>query len=563
MTDNETRWELNPSIPEDIAENLKDYSPVFRQLLYNRNLTTAAKAEAFLTAAPVDHAGQKLLNTDKAVDRIGQALHSNEKIAIYGDYDADGVTATALMFQTLTALGADVITYIPDRFREGYGLNITALDRLKDEGISLVVTVDCGIRALDQAEHAAAIGLDLLITDHHTTGAELPRSVALINPKQPEDNYPEKVLAGVGVAYKLALALIEAFQPAELAAEDLLDLVAIGTVSDLVPLVGENRTLVREGLKHLRTPRRQGLRSLMGVAGIPPESVTAGHIGFGLGPRINAAGRIGSAEDALRLLTTRDLNEAGVYAQVLDNRNRERQRITREIQEQAQALSGAEDPEAFLLFAYHPDFNPGVVGLAASQLVEQYYRPAVVGYKNEEYTRASCRSIPEFHITHALDECADLLVQYGGHAAAAGFTVLNYNLDTLADRLSELAREQLHDQDLRPALKADAEVDFSQLDTALLREIDRLEPTGQSNHSPLFVSRKVYVRGARAVGRDQSHLKLLLSQGNSTFDAIAFRFGHLTNDIPGQIDVLYAFELNEFNGRQTLQINIKDLKFTW
>lgn len=563
MTEQETRWDLNPTIPDHIAENLKDYSPVFRQLLYNRNLTTAAEAEAFLTAAPVDHAGRKLLNTDKAVDRIGQALHSREKIAIYGDYDADGVTATALMYQTLTALGDDVITYIPDRFREGYGLNITALDRLKTEGVSLVVTVDCGIRAIAQAEHAAAIGLDLIITDHHTTGAELPRSAALINPKQPDDEYPEKVLAGVGVAYKLALALIEAFQPGGLAAEDLLDLVAIGTVSDLVPLVGENRTLVREGLKHLRTPRRQGLRSLMGVAGIPPESVSAGHIGFGLGPRINAAGRIGSAEDALRLLTTRELNEAGAYAQVLDNRNRERQRITREIQEQAQALSGAEDPDAFLLFAYHQDFNPGVVGLAASQLVEQYYRPAVVGHKNEEYTRASCRSIPEFHITHALDQCADLLVQYGGHAAAAGFTVPNANLEALAERLGELARQQLQEQDLRPALKADTEVDFSQLDLDLLREIDRLEPTGQGNDSPLFVSRKVYVRGARAVGRDQSHLKLLLSQGNTTFDAIAFRFGHLTDDIPGQIDVLYAFEINEFNGRQTLQLNIKDLKFTW
>ena len=371
------------------------------------------------------------------------------------------------------------------------------------------------------------------------------------------------MLAGVGVAYKLAKALIEAHQPAGLLPEDLLDLVAIGTVSDLVPLTGENRALVREGLSYLRTPRRQGIASLLGVIDVRPASVTASTIGFGIGPRINAAGRIGTAQDALNLLTTKDLNEAGYYAQVLDNRNRERQRITREIQEQADEIASTEEPDAFLLFAHHPDFNPGVVGLAASKLSEEYYRPAVVGHRGEEYTRASCRSIPEFHITHALDECADLLTQYGGHAAAAGFTVPNLRLNELAHRLREIARQQLQDQDLHPSLSADVVVRLAELKPSLLKEIDRLEPTGQKNESPLFVSRKVDVRGARAVGKDGSHLKLILSQDGVTFDAIAFRFGHLSEEIPGQVDILYAFELNEFNGRQTLQLNIKDLKFAW
>ena len=563
MAQQESRWQISPPIPDDISEALNGYSPTFRQILYNRQITSPQQAEEFLTAQPPSHGDSELLGTDKAVERISQAIKNEEKIAIYGDYDADGVTATALMLQTLTAIGANVRTYIPYRFTEGYGLNKTALDALRQDGVNLVVTVDCGIRAVREAQFAASIGLDLIITDHHTTGPELPTCVALINPKQPDETYPEKVLAGVGVAYKLAKALIEAHQPAGLLAEDLLDLVAIGTVSDLVPLTGENRALVREGLSHLRTPRRQGIASLLGVIDISPASVTAATIGFGIGPRINAAGRIGTAQDALNLLTTKDLNEAGYYAQVLDNRNRERQRITREIQEQADEIAGTEEPDSYLLFAHHPDFNPGVVGLAASKLSEEYYRPAVVGHRGEEYTRASCRSIPEFHITHALDECADLLTQYGGHAAAAGFTVPNLRLNELAHRLREIARQQLQDQDLHPSLSADAVVQLSDLKPSLLKEIDRLEPTGQKNESPLFVSHKVEVRGARAVGKDGSHLKLILSQSGVTFDAIAFRFGHLSEEIPGQVDILYAFELNEFNGRQTLQLNIKDLKFAW
>lgn len=563
MTQQESRWQISPSIPNDISEALNGYSQTFRQILYNRQITTAQQAEEFLTAQPPGHGESELLGTRQAVERISQAIKNEEKIAIYGDYDADGVTATALMFQTLTAIGANVRTYIPYRFTEGYGLNKTALEALKQDGVDLVVTVDCGIRAVREAQYAASIGLDLIITDHHTTGPELPLCAALINPKQPDETYPEKVLAGVGVAYKLAKALIEAHQPAGLLPEDLLDLVAIGTVSDLVPLTGENRALVREGLSYLRTPRRQGIASLLGVIDVRPASVTASTIGFGIGPRINAAGRIGTAQDALNLLTTKDLNEAGYYAQVLDNRNRERQRITREIQEQADEIASTEEPDAFLLFAHHPDFNPGVVGLAASKLSEEYYRPAVVGHRGEEYTRASCRSIPEFHITHALDECADLLTQYGGHAAAAGFTVPNLRLNELAHRLREIARQQLQDQDLHPSLSADVVVRLAELKPSLLKEIDRLEPTGQKNESPLFVSRKVDVRGARAVGKDGSHLKLILSQDGVTFDAIAFRFGHLSEEIPGQVDILYAFELNEFNGRQTLQLNIKDLKFAW
>lgn len=559
----ENKWDVHPTIPEDISNNLTEYSPIFRQILFNRAIKTSQQAEYFLNAKQPAHHHAELLDTQAAVERIGQALKNQERIAIYGDYDADGVTATALMMQTMQALNANVRAYIPNRFTEGYGLNKNALDKLKKDGVDLVITVDCGIRAVEDAEYAHQIGLDLVITDHHTIGSDLPRAAAVLNPKREDDQYPEKVLAGVGVAYKLAKSLIETFHPEGLVAEELLDLVAIGTIADLVPLVGENRALVRAGLQYLRTPQRQGLASLMGVSGIAASSINAMDIGFKIGPRINAAGRIGSALDALTLLTTRDIFEAGQYAQVLDNRNRERQRITQEIQEQAEALSGAHDPNSLLLFAHHPDFNPGVVGLAASRLVEQYYRPAVVGFRNEGYTRASCRSIPEFHITHALEKCADLLTQFGGHAMAAGFTVPNKHLENLTIRLNQLAAEELSGQDLQPSIIADAEVQLVDLKPGLIREIDRMQPTGQNNPDPIFISRKIFVRGARAVGKEGSHLKLILSDGKITFDAIAFRFGHLVSEIPGQIDIMFAFELNEFNGRQTLQLNIKDLKFAW
>lgn len=561
MKPRETIWNVQPEIPQEISDNLQDYSPIFRQILYNRSITTAQQAEEFLGAKMPDHGSQQLLGTEQAVDRIGQALRTGEQIAIYGDYDADGVTATALMYQTLTAMHPHVRAYIPNRFTEGYGLNQLALEKLKKEGIDLVITVDCGIRALEDAEYAKSIGLDLIITDHHTTGKELPDALALINPKQPDDPYPEKVLAGVGVAYKLAKALIETYQPPSLVSEQLLDLVAVGTVADLVPLEGENRALVRQGLTYLKSPQRQGLASLMGVAGITTANITAMDIGFGLGPRINAAGRIGSAKDALALLTTQDVFEAGQLAQTLDNRNRERQRITYEIQELAEELSGAHSPGTYLLFAHHPEFNPGVVGLAASKLVEQYYRPAIVGFRSEEFTRASCRSIPEFHITKALEQCSDLLTQYGGHAAAAGFTVPNKNLPELTARLNKLAEDALYGQSLHPSLDVDTQVNLIDLKPALLREMARLEPTGQRNPSPVYISRNVYVRGAKTVGRDSSHLKLILSDGRVTFDAIAFRLGHLIADIPGQIDIAFAFEINEFNGRKSLQLNIKDIQF--
>lgn len=555
------RWLIPPPLTRKAEAALNAFPPILRQVLFNRGYANYDEARAFLEARPsFDTNPFQMTGMRPAVERIRRALAQGEAIAIYGDYDVDGVTATALLVDTLTALGGQVRGYIPNRFDEGYGLNKEALSQLKEEGVGLVISVDCGIRSPDEAHHARTIGLDLVITDHHhPLEAALPPALAVINPKQAGDAYPDKDLAGVGIAYKLAQALLEGAHT--LRVEDLLDLAALGTVADLAPLVGENRFLVRRGLRQMREKKRQGLVSLAAVASVDIARVSTTDIGFRLGPRLNASGRLESALASYELLTTKDVFRAGQLAQQLDVQNRERQRLTREIQERAEALALAEDPQAWLLFAAHEDFNPGVVGLAASRLVEAHYRPAIVAQRGPQTTRGSCRSIPEFHITDALDQCVDLLVRHGGHAAAAGFTVENDKLDELVGRLKRIARERLSGQDLRPTLRADAEVSLKNVRPDLYEHLKYLEPTGYGNPPAAFVARGVKVKGARAVGAEGKHLKLTLEDEHGmTHDAIGFSLGHLMSRLSARVDILFTYETNEYNGRLNYQLNLKDVK---
>jgi single-stranded-DNA-specific exonuclease len=557
------RWQIDLRLTPEVERALHDFHPVLRHILCNRGYYTLETARRYLEAAvPTGTDPLQMVGMAEAVDRLEWALDHHEQIAVYGDYDADGVTATALLVQVLRALGGEVRGYIPNRFEEGYGLNKEALTYLHETGVNLVVTVDCGVRSLPEAEHARNLGLEMIISDHHHPGKELPAARAILNPKQPVDSYPDKDLAGVGLAYKLATALLNRpiEQETALHAIDLLDLVALGTVADLAPLIGENRALVRTGLKVIRTPRRQGLHSLIGAAGLNADRITASDIGFVLGPRLNAAGRLESALAAFNLLTTQDLEEAGRLAQKLEVQNHERQKVMREIQSAAEEIALSEDPDALILFAADPGFNPGVVGLAASRLADLYYRPAIVAQKGETFARGSCRSIPEFHITEALDECADLLEHHGGHAAAAGFTVRNENLPALIERLQLIARKQLASLDLRPTLHADAEIPLSELKPELLIYLDSLQPTGHGNPQAVFVSRGLQVRNFRAVGKESAHLKLAVSDGWITYDAIAFRQGHWLDHMPRQVDLMFTFERNEYNGRESLQLNVRDLK---
>jgi single-stranded-DNA-specific exonuclease len=561
------RWQIATTLTPEADHSLAGFPQPLRQILFNRGYTTPTSAANFLAAAPPDNTEpHNLLGIQEAIPRIAWSITNCEKIAIYGDYDVDGVTATALLVQVLSALGSEVEGYIPNRFDEGYGLNNEALDYLCDCGIRLVITVDCGVRSLQEANHAEELGLDLIITDHHHPGEELPQVFAVINSKQLGDNYPDKDLAGVGLAFKLAKALVDHFKKSDLSMgkdindADILDLVALGTVADLAPLVGENRTLVRTGLESLRQPRRQGIQALIGVCGLLARRIRAVDIGFILGPRLNAAGRLDSALAAFELLTTQDINKAGKLAQQLDNQNRERQVITREIQARAEQIALAEDPDALLLFAADPEFNPGVVGLAASRLSERYYRPAIVAFEGHEFTRGSCRSIPEFHITDALDRCEELLIRHGGHAAAAGFTVRNENLPQLVERLRAISEEQLSDKDLRPVMHADFEIQLSDLLPEILDQLEMLQPTGYGNPQAKFVSYELKVKDHRLIGKEGNHLKLILTDGWITYDAIAFNQGFWHEEMPKFVDVLYTFERNEFNGIERLQLKVQDLK---
>ena len=558
------RWAIASPITPQAEESLIKFPPILKQILFNRGLGSYEEAKLFLEAKPVSNNDPfQLIGMQATVERIQYALEHQEPIAIYGDYDVDGVTATALLVQALEGLGANVRGYIPNRFDEGYGLNKDALDALQADGVKLVISVDCGIRSPNEALHARTIGLDLIISDHHhPDGLNLPLAFAVINPKQHGDPYPDKDLAGVGIAYKIAEALISSrYQAGGFQLSDLLDLVALGTVADLAPLVGENRSLVRKGLRQIRATKRQGLYSLAGVAQMKIDKTTAGQIGFMLGPRLNASGRLESALASLELLTTPDVMRAGQLALQLDGQNRQRQAITKTMQQQADEIAMSEDPEAFLLFAAHEDFNPGVVGLAASRLTELYYRPAIVAAKSADETRGSCRSIPEFHITDALDLCKDLLVRHGGHAAAAGFTVKNENLPALVTRLKSIAEDQLSGRDLRQTLSADMVVPLSQLNFGVLDYLAYLEPTGYGNPDAVFVSRNVKVKSSRTVGAESRHLKLSLEDERGvTVDSIGFRMGHLQPTLPPRVDVMYHFEVNEYNGRKSLQLNLKDVK---
>jgi len=552
------RWIIADRISEKADQSLAMYPPIVRQILVNRGIEDAVQALRYMEGRSVLNDPFLMTDMAAAVDRISYAIDKHERMAVYGDFDADGVTATVLLIEVLRSFDAQVEPYIPNRFDEGYGLNTEALEHLAASGVQLVITVDCGIRSIREAERARQLGVNLIITDHHHPLQEIPDAEAVICPKQEGDNYPEKNLAGVGVAYKLAQALFARRTGNGESAQEWLDLVALGTIADMVPLTGENRQLVRKGLHRLRLGQRQGVLSLANAAGLKLGTLNAGDVGFTLAPRLNAAGRLDTAIAAYNLLASREVMETGKLAQVLDDQNRERQKQTKEMQAQAEKLL-MECEEEFVLFALDKGFNSGVVGLVAARLTERYHRPAIVGTWMDGDIRASCRSIAEFHITQALDECADLMVRHGGHALAAGFTVREEHLGELQERLKHIAWRELADKDLRPVVNIDLEVKLEDMHPELLDYLEMLQPTGQNNKEAVFCTRNLNIVRPKAVG-DKTHLKMTVTDGKLYFDAIAFRFGHMVDSLPPKVDLAYYFEKNIFNGRESLQLKVVDIK---
>ena len=492
----------------------------------------------------------------QAVARIYQALLSSENIAIYGDYDTDGITATALLVQGLSALGGKATPYIPHRLTEGYGLRKAALENLYQQGISLVITVDCGITSLPEVKKAQRMGLDIIITDHHTPLPEIPPALAIVNPKLPNSAYPFSELTGAGVAFKLLQALFQSVGREE-QLEELMDLVALGTIADISPLLGENRYLVKEGLKLINTSPRLGIKEIVTQAGLNMGSLDAESVSWVIAPRLNAAGRLEHAMTSYRLLMTDSPEEAHRLAIWLEQKNTERQKLTATTLARAreQVLAKGISP---LLVASDNDYLIGIAGLVASRLSEEFYRPAIVIKTGEKVSSGSCRSIPEFNIIAALNQCSHLLSQFGGHSQAAGFTLPTKNLARMQEILLQLATTQLAGVDLRPRLDIDTEMTLPNLGGDTFQITQQLAPFGRGNPVPVFLSHRVEVIDCRTMGNSGEHLRLKLKQGGTRWDGVGFGLGSYLSEVASPLDIVYNLEIDRWRGEERLRLNLLD-----
>ncbi|ASA23701.1 single-stranded-DNA-specific exonuclease RecJ [Paenibacillus donghaensis] len=567
MLHSKTKWH-SPAADSDTVRELArslSISPLLSSLLVNRGMETPEAALLFMEGgAEEQHDPFLLQGMAEAVPRIRKALEEQEHILVYGDYDADGVSSTALMIHLLRHLGASFDIYIPHRSNEGYGLHNHALDWALQQGVSLIITVDTGISAYHQVAYANQLRMDVIVTDHHEPPELLPDAYALINPKLPGCPYPFKGLAGVGVAYKLAQALLGSDVPAEWS-----EIAAIGTVADLMPLLGENRDIVRSGLRSMRSSRFPGIRALLDVSGVALGTVSAVNIAFGMAPRINASGRLDHAGRAVALLTTESDDEAGILAGELDLLNKERQLVVERIVTEATAklelqITETGVPDIIVLADY--DWNVGVVGIVASKLLDRYYRPVVILDIHPEtgMCKGSARSIPGLDIYEALHSCSDLMEHFGGHPAAAGMSLHKDKVDAFAAALNQYAAGVLTEDHLVPVSPADAEVLLSELSLTAAAELDRLAPFGMSNPQPRFIVRGVTVKETRTMGQESKHLKLVLQSGSSRIEAVAFGKGSLAGVLPAGtvVDVLAELSVNEWNGSRKPQLMLQDLAVT-
>jgi single-stranded-DNA-specific exonuclease len=562
------KWIVQNDIDYETVENfakLLNVPKIISQILLNRGIDTFDKAKLFFRGK-LEHLHDPFLlpDMDQAVARIIRAIRQQEKILIYGDYDVDGITAVSLLYLLLRKLGADVIYYIPNRIKDGYGITIAGIKEALQQQVNLIVSVDCGITAIQEVEFARQAGMDVIISDHHEPGAELPSACAVLNPKCHHSSYPFHELAGVGVAYKLGQALIRTLKLDDSLIQEYVDLVAIGSAADIVPLVDENRILVRAGLQQLNKTDRPGLKALLQVTGMLNKPLSTGQVVFILAPRINAVGRLGNATCAVELLTTDNAARALEIANVLEAENRLRKNIDEETFKMAQQMVD----EKFNLSDYYglvldqDGWHPGVIGIVASRVVEKYYRPTIMISTDENIGKGSARSITGFDIYQALKKCEDLLIGFGGHKYAAGLTIDRANIDRFRRRFNEIAIEQLNEDLLTPKLRIEGELKFNEISPRLLQILKLMAPFGPHNMRPVFLSQKLQVVGTPAVVGN-NHLKFKVRQNGIVLDAIGFNLGDLLYRIdPGvsNLDMTYVIEENTYCGRSTLQLRVKDLR---
>ncbi|MDP5272773.1 single-stranded-DNA-specific exonuclease RecJ [Chengkuizengella axinellae] len=569
MLQSKSKWKLPENNNQELADRLSSdlaIPSLLAKLFIVRGIESKEQAEVFLkTENEMFHDPFLMHGMSETVSRIKEAVEVGEKIRIYGDYDADGVSSTTLMYFLLSKLGADFDYYIPDRFSEGYGLNLPAIQKAKDEGISLIITVDNGISAVEQIQYANELGLTVLVTDHHEPPDILPNAFAIINPKIPQCDYPFKQLAGVGVALKLAHALL-GYIP-----DEFLEIASIGTVADLMPLTDENRLIVKQGIEKMKTTSFLGLRALLDVAEVDTSNLSSMHIGFALGPRINAGGRLLHAENVVKLLTASNEEEAQSLAYELDALNKERQSIVNDITAEAFTMieESKGDSNNNVIVVANEGWNVGVIGIVASKILEKYYRPVLVLNidKGTGLAKGSARSISGFNIFKALSDCSSLLDHFGGHEAAAGLTMQAAHISKLREQLNQLAGSWLSEDDFVPVIEADIESDLQDITIPIIEQIEStLAPFGAGNPSPNLILKDLRILKKNRLGKEKQHLKLVLSQGmkevSCSMEAIGFGKGDLEQFISAdaKVDVVGELSINEWNGMRKPQLFIKDIR---
>jgi single-stranded-DNA-specific exonuclease len=560
------KWELFPTISDDFKNQFPEINPVILQLLYNRGLDTQEKIDQFLLPDYSQDIYNPLifLDIEKAVERIYQAIEKDEKIAIFGDYDSDGITATAILFFALNKIGAkDILTYIPNRGENGYGLNKEAVTNLADKGVKLIVTCDCGITGIEEVELAKQLGIDVIITDHHCEPEQLPSAFAIINPQLSREKYPFRFLAGVGVAFKLIQALFLnqkcQIKNKEAVEKWLLDLVAVGTVADLMPLLGENRVLVKYGLIVLNKTSNIGLRALIEKSSLSLGDIDTTSITYQISPRLNAAARITHADEALDLILSQDVTKAEKLADNLNLINKKRQqevdRIFQEIQK-----SVPSDFSDKVLVIFGADWPKSVLGLCANRLVEQYYCPVILfSRKNNEVT-GSGRSIPEFDLYQSLNKLKKYFTRFGGHAGAAGLTLKDFgDFEKFKKDLLTIAEQKLKGKILGPSVKIDAEVFLDDINWSFYDELKKFEPLGKNNWASNFLAKNIHLNDLQTLGNNGQHCRLLVDGGRKM---IFFGTKGQVDDlkIGDSIDVIFQAGINQWNGQQELQLKVIDLK---
>lgn len=557
----------DPAVVRQLADSLS-VSESLANLMVQRSITSKGEAEAFFNPS-LDYLHDPFLMKDMniAVDRISTAVKKNEKILVYGDYDVDGTTAVALVYSFLREQYSNVLYYIPDRYKEGYGVSYLGLDYAWQNNCRVVITLDCGIKAVEKVKYAKTKGLDVIICDHHYPGDVIPSALAVLDPKQPECNYPYKELSGCGVGFKLihAYARIHGIQFNSIT--HYLDLVAVSIASDIVPLTGENRVLAYYGLRQLNEAPRTGLREIIRESEVT-KSLTIEDVVFKIGPRINAAGRMETGSKAVDLLVSTDTKLATGISKEINNFNIERRSVDRIITTEAMRMISEDqrNVNSRTTVLYNPNWKKGVIGIVASRLIETYYRPTVILTESNGFATGSARSVQGYDLYQAIEACSDLLESFGGHMFAAGLTLKKENIKPFMERFEHYVNKTISDDQLVPRIFIDTELSFSEINEDFYRIMSQFQPFGPENMSPVFVSRNVCDTGSgRMVGSSGEHLKLDLCQecsGSKSLPAIAFgqanHFEYIRGGNP--FDICYSVEMNEFRGNRNLQLNIRDIK---